>query len=408
VPCPTCGAETRQGQRFCMDCGALLDAGAAVSPTTELPVVDHPAIAPTVAVPLATAGTPVVRPVAGPGAAVPLMSTTEAVAIKIVEQTTPIPIGAPPAGAEAGGVVWRPLSVDPWPTPQSQPTIVGTPLRPVPLAILGLLAVVAGIVGSVATTGSYRFADGTHARFTLNDLRSNSLAVMLAACAVIVLGIALAIGHQRIGAGLAGGAAIAVAGLAAMDVALVVSALHESRHSGLATGSVTITWEPGFYAIIATGVLALGAWVVALGAWREGGASAHPLVAVIGVLAVITMIVGTLAPTGSQKWSDNLHVPGFSELPSALRLIALGLMALGALVGFASRRRWALGMAVGSTAALAAQWIGAVNPPSPDHRGGPGIAITPLVDNALAVFAAGLAAVVLIAVVGFVVATWRS
>jgi len=369
-----------------MDCGAALDQATA-APTNELPVV------------VPTAVTPVVTHVTAP---------TETVPIKIVEQTSVLPLGVQPAPHQIGGVVWHPMAVDPWPTPQSQPTVVGAPLRPGPLAVLVLLATAAGIAGCIAQVGSYQFADGTSARFTMNDLRSNSLGVALAVAAVAVVGLALTFGRQRVGVGLTGGAATALASVVTMDIAVVVSTLHEARRSGLATGSVTITWEPGFYALVAAGVLGLVGAVVAFQAWREGGPGTHPAVAVVGAAAVVTMLVGTLLPTGGQRWSDNLHVVGFSELPSALRLLALAFVGLIGLVGFLSTRRWTLGLAIGATTALAAQWVGTFSPPDPNNRGGPGIAVRPLHDAALTVNAVGLVAVVVIGAVAFAVAEARA
>jgi hypothetical protein len=242
----------------------------------------------------------------------------------------------------------------------------------------------------------------------MDDLRSNSFGVMLAVAIVAVVGIGLLVGRLRIGVGLAGGAATALASLATMDVALVVAQLHEAQRAGLATGSVTITWEPAFYALVGAGVLALAAVAVSLGAWREGGATVHPAVAGLGALAVATMIVGTLIPTGARTWSDNLGIPTFATLPSWLRLGALALVAVVGIVAFLSLKRWAAGLAVGAVVALAAQWAGVINPPEPNTRGGPGIAITPLDGTALAVHAGALVAVIVLAVVGFVVASRQS
>jgi hypothetical protein len=76
-------------------------------------------------------------------------------------------------------------------------------------------------------------------------------------------------------------------------------------------------------------------------------------------------------------------------------------------VAFASRRRWAAGLAVGATAAFAVQWIGALSPPQPNRRGGPGIAITPLEGAAQTIHAGGLLAVVVLGVIGWLLAERR-
>ena len=258
------------------------------------------------------------------------------------------------------------------------------------------------------TVGSYEFADGTSGRFTLDDLRSNSLSVMVAAVAVLALGVGLVLGGRRIGAGLAGGAAVAVTSMATMDAALVVAQLHEARRVGLATGVATITWEPGFYVVIAAGVLGLVAAAEALTAWREAGPAVPAVAAALGAIAVVVTVVGALVPTGGRTWADNLAIPGFGTLPSWLRLGALALVGVAGTLGFASRKRWATAVAVGAIAALAAQRIGAVSPPTPNRRGGPGLAITPLVDAAQTVHTTGLVAVVVLALVGWLVAERRA
>jgi hypothetical protein len=405
VPCPTCGAETQPDQRFCMDCGHPLDE-AASAPTRLLPSVDAPPrAAPTAVVPVADPTD------SGPTAPEVAAGAPAALPITIVEQTIPIrrssyaPENAPEAhDAEVAGMVWHPLAVDPWPTPQSRPIVVGSPVRAVPVAVVGLLAAILGVAGTRATVGSYQFADGTAARFTLDELRSNSSGVMVAVTAVLVVGVALAFARQRIGIGLAGGAALALTSIATMDVALVVAQLHNARAAGVVTGSVTITWEPAFFAIVGAAALGLVAGVLAFGAWREGGARVHPVIAALGAAGVATMIVGALVPIAGRTWGDNLGIAGFSELPSALRLAALGVVGAAGLVGFLARRRWTMGLAAGATAALAAQWIGALAPPVPNTRGGPGVAITPLEGSAQAIHAGGLLAVVVLALAGWLLA----
>jgi hypothetical protein len=119
-------------------------------------------------------------------------------------------------------------------------------------------------------------------------------------------------------------------------------------------------------------------------------------------------VVGALLPTAGRTWGDNLSIPGFGTVPSWLRLGALALVGVAVLLAFASRRRWAAGTAVGAIVALVAQRIGAVSPPTPNRRGGPGLAITPLVDTAQTVHTLGLVAVVVLASAGWIVAERRT
>ena len=212
-------------------------------------------------------------------------------------------------------MVWRPIAVDPWPTPRSSPTVVAAPLRPGALTVVGLVAAALGIAGSIVTAGSYRFADGTSVRFTLGDLRSNSLGVMLAAAITLMVGVGLALGRQRVGVGLAGGAAVALAGLAAMDAALIVAQLLEARRAGLATGVVTITWDAGFFLVVGAGVLGLVTAAIALGAWRDAEPMVPAVITVLGGLAAVAVVVGALIPGDGRTWGDNLSIPGFGPQP---------------------------------------------------------------------------------------------
>ena len=134
VPCPTCGAETRPGQRFCAECGDRARHGTGVTPRRRTSCRPRRANPPSRR-PSSCGSCP-------PDAAQPPPAP---VPIRIVEQTSPLPTtGTAPArcpratGPQAaqhqiGGMVWRPIAVDPWPTPRSSPTVVAAPLRPGPL-----------------------------------------------------------------------------------------------------------------------------------------------------------------------------------------------------------------------------------------------------------------------------------
>jgi hypothetical protein len=88
-------------------------------------------------------------------------------------------------------------------------------------------------------------------------------------------------------------------------------------------------------------------------------ANLNPWIAALGALAVVVTVAGPLIPENQALMSDNWYLVDGPGEPSALllvgRLVQLGLLVMGGLIGFLSVRRWGLGVAVGAT--FPAVWL---------------------------------------------------
>lgn len=198
-----------------------------------------------------------------------------------------------------------------------------------------------------------------------DELGSNlSIAGLLAALAMVLGGVAAAFGW-RWGSGLVGGGGLAAAGLAAILIGLAqypIDAAHEfARIPSEQQFTLTITRALGYWLAVVAGAVGVVAFFAssndAFGDRRNG---LNPWIAALGALAVVVATAGPLIPDGTAVFSDNWYVierPG--EAPAmlvAMRLVQLGLFAVGGVIGFLSVRRWGLGVAAGATFPLV--WLG--------------------------------------------------
>jgi hypothetical protein len=284
------------------------------------------------------------------------------------------------------------------------------PTRPVPdhrfrytvMTLLGAVGGVLVLVGMFATvvevTSSTPLLIGDDAPvafrtgiWAADDLGDNlSIAGLIAALCMVLGGVAAAFGW-RWGSGLAGGGGLAVAGLAALVVGLAqypIDAAHEfAAIPSEQQFTLTITRDLGYWLLIVAGVIGIVAFFASTNdAFADHRSGLNPWIAALGALAVVVTAAGTLIPAGTAVFSDNWYVierPG--EPPAmlvAMRLVQLGLFALGGVIGFLSVRRWGLGVAAGVSLPLI--WLGVstlfeigTNPVGPAFRN-PGAASTDL------------------------------
>ena len=162
------------------------------------------------------------------------------------------------------------------------------------------------------------FRTGT---WILDDLADNmSIAGLIAIATMVAGGVASGF-RWRWGSGLAGGAGLALAGLAALGVVLFFASIND--------------------------------------AFGDRRAGLNPWIAALGALAIVVTAAGPLLPENQAMFSDNWYlVEGVGEASALLlvgRLVQLGLFVLGGVIGFLSVRRWGLGLAVG--AALPGVWL---------------------------------------------------
>jgi hypothetical protein len=346
--CPTCGATAQPGQKFCMNCGTSLALVAAQRPAPPPP-------------PPGMAGGPANQPSANPRPAVRRVEPGSAAynqpyeqaygaltaPVGIVEQTT--------ATTYATNPIWPPAN-DQWPT-SIQPALSAEPFDVGPLVVGAVLAAGLGIVGSLIKVGSSEFGQ-QRAHFSISDLASNAVAAMIAAAVVLVIGAVLAVSGRRIGAGLAGGAGLAVAGVVAIDVALAKLRFDGVEKQTVGDGTLTITYEVGFYLLIAAGVIGLIVFLVSLSAGGDDHRPRlNPIIGIVGVLGTVAVVVGPLVPLHGAAFSDNVSTDSLPALFVYLRLAALVVLLLGGVVGFVSNRRWGSALALGATSSVVALWI---------------------------------------------------
>lgn len=413
MQCHACGRTVQVGDRFCNGCGTSL---AGVSdPTAVVGAVDA-APADSTADP---SGTPSDGTTGEPtDRSSGQVSTSQLPATELVEQvdddrwddddpvwapTGPVPTVVAPASTTVTGDlpptepitdVWtEPVSADPWsevPTgavpataqmPAAPPmaTTAPPPGHRFRFSLVTLLALIGGIVllvGMFATVVEITsdvpitIGDDAPVAFRLgpwiaDDLGDNlSIAGLIAALMMVVGGVAASFGW-RWGSGLAGGGGLAAAGLGALVLGLAqypIDAAHEfAAIPSDEPFTLTITKALGYWLLVAAGALGVVVFFASTNdAFSDHRGGLNPWIAALGGLAAVIAAAGPLIPVDLAVFSDNWYVsdrPG--EPPAmlvAMRLVQLGLLAIGGVVGFLSVRRWGLGVAAGAT--LPSIWLG--------------------------------------------------
>lgn len=409
--CPVCGATTQAQQRFCMDCGtALAGAGTGaqtrvLGPTgqagfaqpTSSTAGTHASTDPTTMVPVITGSATLtgVSPAASTTAAAGADPTMQ---IRIVEQTSSGPAvdWANTAGTGVPAQLWTPA-----PTLAPQPITAGSapfiedawhtapddgwrgsaaPLDPEPfdaavLTIFILLATALGLTAMFTKLVSFDFGDGKGNSFKIETISSNAIPTMIAIALALLVGGGLAIGRQRIGAGLAAGAGLALAGVVAVDLAIAQQRIQALKLFVTDGQTLSIRREIPYFVLIAAGVCGLVVFLAALPAARgDGRPRLNAVLCWIGALAVLAVAVGPFLPGKGSTWGTNTAGDVFPSFVPWLRIGAMALVAVAGIVGFANRRRWGVGVALGGLVAVVVQWVGTLSSTRPAGRTGVGIA----------------------------------
>lgn len=387
--CHSCGTEVREGQKFCMDCGASLRGVADV--TGEVPVIPRApdtstdATTPMAAVPLeppSPAAAPdgaaaaheltiveATSPLVGLAAASAGSPTGHNDATAVLAQTTPasslaaaptaeIPTTAlPNTAARAEGTLDRTGQLpQQQPAPASHAADARPRFRLRPLLFLALLA--AGATGLAVFTTLVRVAPAPDNRtpdFAINDLGTNNTVAALIPAAVMVLGALCWCAGRRWGAGLVGGAGGSLAGWAALMLGAV-----EWWPIRAAAPTAEVTRDLGYWGLVAAGALGLLVLIVSLahsGRDRRGGLD--PWIAALAAVAFVIAAGGPLIPEGNASWSNNWSDASLGvDLPREFfvgRVLQLGLLLVCGVLGCLLVRRWGLGLAVG--ALLSSGWL---------------------------------------------------
>jgi hypothetical protein len=280
------------------------------------------------------------------------------------------------------------------------------------VTLLGLFATVVSIasdsrlVRTPETPPAFRTGE-----WITTDLADNiPIAGLIAACLMVGGGVASAFGWRG-GSGLAGGAGLAAAGLAALAIGLAQYPIDAAYEMAAIPSeqqfTLTITRDLGYWLLVGAGALGIVVFFAstndALGDRRAG---LNPWIAALGALAGLVMAGGPLIPEQLASFSDNWYVSDAPGAPPAMlltaRIVQLALLALAGLIGFLAVRRWGLGVAVGG--GLPAIWLTIStmlelgdNPVGPGYRN-PGSTVMD-VHGVTIIGASALAAFALLAIV---------
>lgn len=403
--CPTCNSELLEGQQTCVRCGTnvahLTTNGprATTSPTPGLP-------------PPPPAGSPFAPPSNGFNIVeqtVPLDTTGEwggpawQVGTTGGQPTTPHRAGAFQTGAyqaapyqqtaaqpatqfQPGG--YQPTGYQPagFPAAGAQPAWSGLGIQPgailqpvsttgsVAIAVIASLAGLAAVIGSflpmlTLTTDAPISADQT-GDFTPNDLGGGTnlqVAFIVAGIALVAGGVIAKLG-RRFGAGLAGGAGLALIPVVVWVWGLtkVVSDSVEAQASSIAASGQGGTFfqsklGTGFYVLVGAAVVGLLALFVSLA--QTGLDNLKPLNRLVcagGAIAALLAAIGQLLPENGAEISANWETGGGSATLVYSRLGILFVVAIAGAAGFLYSSRWGVGLALGAAAMYTWQWISSI------------------------------------------------
>jgi hypothetical protein len=232
------------------------------------------------------------------------------------------------------------------------------------LSVLGAIVTLLGLFATVVTiTSNARLVrtPETPAAFRTGewittDLADNiPIAGLIAACLMVGGGVASAFGWRG-GSGLAGGAGLATAGIAALAIGLAQYPIDAAYEMAAIPSeqqfTLTITRDLGYWLLVGAGAIGIVVFFASVNdALGDRRAGLNPWIAALGALAGLVMAGGPLIPEQLASFSDNWYVSDAPGSPPAMlltaRLVQLALLALAALIGFLAVRRWGLGIAIG-------------------------------------------------------------
>ena len=226
----------------------------------------------------------------------------------------------------------------------------GTAVVAAVVAVVGVFANVASITTD-ATSPTFETGD-----WLVGDLGSNLQFAGLVGIAALLVGAVVAGFGIRWGAGLAGGAGLALAGWAALVIGLAEQPLQAAtiavEQPTTESFTVTLTRDLGYWLLLATIVLGGAVFVVSLVlAGNDGRSGLNPWIAALGAVSALIAAAGPLVPEGEATFRNNWSSAGGTfDQPTAYlagRLAQVVLLALAGVVGFLQVRRWGLGLAIG-------------------------------------------------------------
>jgi len=383
MACPDCGVELGENQKFCHECGAALLAPE--QPPTEPIDTVEPSAAPAVTTgelpttqPIELTDLPTTQPI-------DVLSPPETERVEILDPPTPttdeeserFEITAPFATAPADAT----SAPDETATTAEMPALfdgsadlVEYPVQRESfrvriifvLSLFGAVAVLMTIVASVIDIRTTRptagIATGSRA---LDDLGSNLGLAAFVGAAVMVLGSLLSCFGLRWGAGLAGGAGLALLGWAGLTIGLAefpIAVAESITRTSPEEFTLRVTRDLGWWLIAGVGVIGVVVFFASLRSIGTGARPAlNPLIAAVTAVAAVTLGFGPLVPVGSASFADNFRSTDPSrDLPTAFFVGRLGQVAIIAAVGAFGMlivRAYGLGLAAGAVSVAGVMWI---------------------------------------------------
>ena len=246
------------------------------------------------------------------------------------------------------------------------------PFKLRPAFVFGFLSVPTMILASLADITDIRTSRvvaGIDNRLTSLDVIGSNLVVAgLIGTALMLIGGLLQCFHLRWGAGLAGGAGLAVVGWAGLVLGLAEVPIDSAERitrdpSTPGPFTLTVTRDLGYWLIVALAALGLIVFLLSLTSAGTGGRRGlDPWTAALGAVAALVIAAGPLITVGGANFDVNF---GTAELPAAFfagRLVQLGLIALTGVLGFLLVRPYGLGLAAGGVSIAIWLWVSSLVP----------------------------------------------
>jgi hypothetical protein len=378
--CPRCGIDVSEQQKFCHDCGAQI-------------TLPEPADEPIEAIQPVTEPVEVIQPVTEPVEVVqpPTEPVTEPVEVA-QDPTEPVEV-APPTETAGFAPPTEPIATTAATTTAEMPALFDgqNDLMEYPparepfrirmiflLALFGAAAMLMTIVADVIDIRTTRPAAGitTGAR-TLEDLGSDLGLAGFIGAAVMVIGGLLACFGLRWGAGLAGGAGLALAGWAGLTIGLAelpIAIAESITRTSSIEFTLRVTRDIGWWLVVGVGVIGAVVFAASLRSIGSGGRAAlNPLVAAVTAVAMVVLAFGPLVPVNDAAFADNFRsVDPTRDLPAAFfagRLGQVGLIALAGVAGMLIVRSYGIGLAVGGVSVPLWMWIASIGQIGPNPVG---------------------------------------
>lgn len=288
--------------------------------------------------------------------------------------TQVIPLDHEPPTPSSGSATLAAAVVDHEPTGSVSAQLTVTSFIGIVAAVLTVIALTADIL-KISTTAGAEFADVASAVglktgvWHVDNLGSNLIAVGLLGAIGLAAGSVGSILNRPWGPGLVGGSGLSVLGTAALTIGLVefpVGAAQNFAASATGEFTIEITRDLGYWALFAAGGVGLIAFFASMNDLLiDRRASLNPYVHALGALIVVIAAIAPLVPVVGSSWSANWLLNSNEGWPNELmiaRLVQLGALAVGGLIGFLTVRPTGLALAFGavfpSAIATMSAWLG--------------------------------------------------